>query len=260
MKLKPLKLGLYQSWTANMDEGWTRWIFEQWGFPYKTLHNKDIQSGNLKSDYDVIVVTNMGYQSIVNGHERGIVPEEYTGGIAEAGLDALKNFVNEGGTLITLNSSVQLPITLFNLPLRNITRDYPSTEFYLPSAILKVELDNDHPITFGMNSNADILSFNSPVLDFSNIKELSKHEDYYKDYLPFSNLKVVAGFPDDNPFRSGRLIGEQILRKKPVLIEADYGEGKIIMFAFRPQNRAQTHGTFMLFFNSLYYGQAAMDN
>jgi|TARA_B100000315_G_C14594921_1_gene598318 hypothetical protein len=260
MKLKPLKLGLYQSWTANMDEGWTRWIFEQWGFPYKTLHNKDIQSDNLKSDYDVIVVTNMGYQSIVNGHERGIVPEEYTGGIAEAGLDALKNFVNEGGTLITLNSSVQLPIALFNLPLRNITRDYPSTEFYLPSAILKVELDNDHPITFGMNSNADILSFNSPVLDFSNIKELSKHEDYYKDYLPFSNLKVVAGFPDDNPFRSGRLIGEQILRKKPVLIEADYGEGKIIMFAFRPQNRAQTHGTFMLFFNSLYYGQAAMDN
>jgi hypothetical protein len=136
--------------------------------------------------------------------------------------------------------------------LKDISNAYPSTEFFCPSAILKVELANDHPVTFGMGSSSDILSYESPVLDFLNAEELSKN----KDYLPLSNLKVVAAFPDENPFRSGRLIGEQILHKKPVLIEAAYGKGKIVMFAFHPQHRAQTHGTFLLFFNSLYYGQA----
>jgi len=97
-----------------------------------------------------------------------------------------------------------------------------------------------------------MLSYGSPVLDFLESEEVSKD----KDYIPFANLKVVAGFPDYNPFRSGRLIGDTVLRKKPVLVEAEYGKGKIVMFAFRPQNRAQTQGTFMLFFNSLYYGQA----
>jgi hypothetical protein len=254
--LKLLKLGLYQPWMANSSEGWTRWIFDNWGFPYTTLHNSDFQNINLKSEYDVIVLPNMSSNRIINGRAKGSVPEKYVGGIAEAGLDALEKFVNEGGTLITLNSSCQLPIDLFNLPLKNILKDYPSTEFHCPSAILKVELANDHPLTFGMESVADILSFNSPVLDFLDTDELSKH----KDYLPVLNLKVVAGFPDHNPFRSGRLIGDQILRGKPALIEAAYGEGKIVMFAFHPQHRAQTLGTFMLFFNSLYYGQAEINS
>lgn len=250
--LKPLKLGLYQPWIANIDEGWTRWIFDTWEFPYTTLHNSDIQNNNLKSDYDVIILPDMNSPDVINGYPKGSIPEKYAGGIGEAGLGALKKFVSEGGILITLNSSCKLPIDLFKLPVKNISDDYPSTDFFCPSAILKVELANDHPITFGMGSSSDILSFGSPVLDFFNTEELSKS----KDCLPFSNLKVVASFPDDNPFRSGRLIGEQILHKKPVLIEADYGKGKIVMFAFRPQNRAQTHGTFLLFFNSLYFGQA----
>ncbi|MBA4323092.1 MAG: hypothetical protein C0408_09780 [Odoribacter sp.] len=189
---------------------------------------------------------------IIDGYPKGSIPEKYAGGLGEAGLGALKKFVSDGGILITLNSSCQLPIDLFKLPLKDISKDYPSTEFFCPSAILKVELANDHPVTFGMGSNTDILSYGSPVLDFLNAEELSKN----KDCLPLSNLKVIAGFPDTNPFRSGRLLGDQILRKKPALIEASYGKGKIVMFAFHPQHRAQTHGTFMLFFNSLYYGQA----
>ena len=252
MALKPLKLGLYQPWNANMDEGWIRWIFDNWEFPYSTLHNEDIRKGSLNSVYDVIVLPNISSQSIVDGYPEGSVPFKYAGGIADAGLDALREFVRQGGILITLNASCQLPIDLFKLPLRDISRDYTSTEFFCPSAILRIELDNTHPIAFGMGREVDMLSYGSPVLDFLESEEVSKD----KDYIPFANLKVVAGFPDYNPFRSGRLIGDTVLRKKPVLVEAEYGKGKIVMFAFRPQNRAQTQGTFMLFFNSLYYGQA----
>jgi len=265
--LKPLRLGLYQPWIANKSEGWTRWIFDTWGFPYSTLHNADMQNLNLKSDYDVIILPDINSENIISGHPKGSIPEEYVGGIGEVGLLALEKFVNEGGTLVTLNSSFQLPIDLFRLPLKDISKSHllssnltsvtsTSTEFFCPNAILNVELTNNHPITFGMDSVADILYTSSPVLDFFDADELAKH----KDYLPVSNLKVVAQYPDRNPFRSGRLMGDLILRKKPALIEATYGKGKIVIFPFHPQYRAQTHGTFMLFFNSLYYNQAAFDH
>jgi len=253
MTLKPLKLGLYQPWIANMDEGWIRWIFDNWEFPYTTLHNADIQNSNLKSDYDVIVLPDIRRsQSLLDGHPEGSVPDKYAGGIAEAGLDALREFVRDGGILITLNSSCQFAIDHFNLPVKDISRDYPSTEFFCPSAILQIELDNNHAISYGMDHYVDMLSYNSPLLEFLKPEELAKNNEY----IPVEDMKVIARYPDYNPFRSGRLIGDHILHNKPVLVEAKYGKGNIVMFAFRPQNRAQTHGTFMLFFNSLYYGQA----
>lgn len=246
LELKPLKLGLYKPWKANMDEGWTRWIFDTWDFPYTSLHNADLKNGNLKSQYDVIVIPNIPSKTILEGHAEGSVPEKYAGGIGELGLDALIEFVREGGTLITLNASCQFALDQFKLPLKDVSKDYPSTEFFCPSAILQLELDENHPISYGMEKNVDILSFNSPLLEFTSATNNSS----------LSGVKVIGSYPNNNPFRSGRLIGEKILRKKPVLIEKDYGKGKIILFAFRPQNRAQTQGTFMLFFNSLYYGPA----
>ncbi|UCE22128.1 MAG: hypothetical protein JSV46_07945, partial [Candidatus Aminicenantes bacterium] len=255
MQLKPLKLGLYKPWVANMDEGWTRWIFDNWEFPYTTVHDAEIRNGNLRQKYDVIVLTNISSQRIINGHKEGRVPTQYAGGIGEQGLAALLKFVRDGGTLITLNASCQLPIDHFKVPLKNVARNYPSTEFFCPSAILRVDVENTHPIAYGMSNSANIVFYGSPVFEF--IKTDMKKSDE-KGTSP-SSLKVVARYPNDNPFMSGRLIGDHIFHNKPALIEIDYGKGKVIMFGFRPQNRAQPHGTFMLFFNSLYYGPAATE-
>ncbi|MFC2166441.1 M14 family zinc carboxypeptidase [Acidobacteriota bacterium] len=251
LALRPLRLGLYKSWVANMDEGWTRFIFDNWEFPYSTLHDAEIRRGSLKQKFDVIVLTNVRSSRIIKGHAEGRVPPEYSGGIGADGLDALLQFVENGGTLICLNSSFQLPIDLFQLPFRDISRNYPSTEFFLPSSILTVDVDTTHPIAFGMPDIADIVSFGSPVFEF--LEEDNKQE-HLKD------ITVIASYPDSSPFRSGRLIGEEILHNKPALIEVGSGDGRIIIFGFRPQNRAQTHGTFMLFFNSLYYGAAKEDS
>ena len=253
--LKPLRLGLYKPWVANMDEGWTRWIFDKWEFPYSTVHDAEIRSGDLKIKYDVIVLTNVDSRRIINGHEKGMVPSQYAGGIGQHGLTALHEFVKDGGTLITLNASCQLPLDLFKVPLRNVARKYPSTEFFCPSAILKVDVDNTHPIAYGLDKNADIVFYGSPVFEFI---ESDEGEPAESNSL-LSSLKTVARFPNSNPFRSGRLIGDHILHNKPALVEIDYGRGKIIAFGFRPQNRAQPHGTFMLFFNSLFYGPAVTD-
>lgn len=252
INLQPLKLGLYKPWKANMDEGWTRWIFDNWNFPYTNLHNADIKSGDLISNFDVIIIPNIPPETILNGHSKGSVPEKYAGGIEESGTRALQEFVKAGGTLITLNASCQFAIDSFELPFKNISKEYPSTEFFCPSSILRIELDTKHPLAYGLTENVDILSFNSPFFDF--LPEVERNNG--SDYISVNEINVIGRYPDYDPFRSGRLIGGEILRNKPVLIESNYGDGKIILFAFRPQNRAQTQGTFMLFFNSLYYGPA----
>lgn len=253
--LKPLRMGLYQPWVANMDEGWTRFIFDTWEFPYATLHDAEIRNGRLKHKFDVIVLTNVAASRIVNGHRKGMVPSQYAGGLGEHGLAALNQFVWEGGTLITLNSSCLLPIKHIKVPLRDISRSFPTTEFFCPSAILQVEIDNTHPIGFGMGKTADILSYNSPIFEFIEKEEIEAG----KPQVRLNDVTVVARYPNSNPFRSGRLIGDKILHNKPALLEVEMGQGRIILFGFRPQNRAQTYGTFMLFFNSLYYGPAVLD-
>ncbi len=252
LPLKPLRLGLYQPWVANMDEGWTRWLFDTWEFPYATLHDAEIRSGRLKQKYDVILLTNVPSRRIIEGHREGTVPSQYAGGIGEHGLAALLQFAKDGGTLITLNASCQLPIDHFKVPLRDVSRSLPSTEFFCPSAILKAEVDTSHPIAYGMDETVNLLSYGSPVFEWV---ETDTHESE-EGKIPLSSCKAVARYPNGNPFMSGRLIGDHILHNKPALVDFDYGEGKIIMFGFRPQNRAQPHGTFMLFFNSLYYGPA----
>jgi len=252
MALKPLRLGLYQPWVANMDEGWTRWIFDTWEFPYTTVHDAEIRSGRLKREYDVILLTNVSAQRIIDGHREGTVPSQYAGGIGEHGLAALLQFARDGGTIITLNDSCQLPIDHFKVPLRDVSRSFPSSEFFCPSAILKAEVDINHPIGYGMGETANLLSYGSPLLEWI---EPGTHESDAGETL-LSSYRVVARYPNGNPFMSGRLIGDHILHNKPALVDIDCGKGKIIMFGFRPQNRAQPHGTFMLFFNSLYYGPA----
>jgi hypothetical protein len=252
LELRPLRLGLYKPWVANMDEGWTRLIFDNWEFPYSALHDAEIRSGSLKSNYDVIVLTNVSSSRIVRGHAEGRVPPQYAGGIGTEGLNALQQFVKDGGTLITLNASCLLPIEHFKIPLRDFSRSFESSEFFCPSAILEVDVDNSHPIGYGMGKTANILSYDSPLFEFLGADKNAAEDN---EGL-FTEVKVLARYPDSNPFKSGRLIGDHILHNKPVLVEVGYGEGRMILFGFRPQNRAQTHGTFMLFFNSLYYGAA----
>jgi len=251
MKLKPLRLGLYQPWTADLDEGWTRWIFDTWEFPYTSIHNEDVRNGRLRERFDVIVLTSIPLQRILEGHKEGTVPSLYAGGISTPGLAALREFVNDGGTLITLNASSELALTQFKVPLTNVATKLSSMEFFCPSALLKVEVDNTHPLGYGMEDTAVVMFNESPIFVLDTEKERSAGQESSS-----LDLKVAVRYPDSNPFMSGFLNGEKVFHKAPALVEAGFGKGKIIIFGFRPQNRAQTQGTFKLLFNSLYYGPA----
>jgi len=252
MKLKPLKLGLYQPWTADLDEGWTRWIFDTWEFPYTSIHNEDIRNGRLKEKYDVIVLASIPLRRIVEGQREGTVPPPYAGGIGDPGIAALQDFVDSGGTLITWNASAELALTHFKVPLTNTVGKLSPMDFFCPSALLNVEVDNTHPIAYGMEDSAIVMFNDSPLYAVNSEQGSSSGPES----LP-PGLRVVARYPDGNPFMSGFLNGEKFFHRRPALIEVDRGKGKIIIFGFRPQNRAQTQGTFKLLFNALYYGPAA---
>ncbi|MFO7888719.1 MAG: M14 family metallopeptidase [bacterium] len=245
IKLKPVRLGIYQSWLANMDEGWTRLVLDTFRFHYTPIHNQQIISGSLEKNYDAIIIPDMGTTSITDGTYRWsdsdrlgspLIPEKYKGGIGEQGTRNLKSFVLQGGTLILLGSACDFGIEKLGIPASNVVKNLSSKQYYAPGALLEIKLDPDHHMTRGMKSRAVIRVTNSPAFDLN----------YYPE-----KIDAVGYYEDTNPLRSGWLIGWEKIAGKTVLAEIPAGRGRFIMFGFGVQKRAQTYGTFKLLFNSI---------
>ncbi len=238
-ELKQPRLALYQSWIPSMDEGWTRWVLEQFEFPYQTIHDEDIRQGGLNNRFDVIILPDQQAERILEGHQEGSYPPEYCGGIGAIGSKMLKEFVNEGGTLICHNSSWQLPVKLFWLPISNSLEELSAKEFYCPGSILKVLVDKSHPIAFGFNREAEVMIGSSPAFDVR-------------------NGQIVAKYPMHNPLLSGFLWKGEKLYDKAAIVDVVQGKGKIILLGIKANYRAQSHNTFRFLFNSIFYGSATL--
>ena len=225
------RIGLYQSWIANMDEGWTRWLLEDFGFLYTTVHNADLQAGNLRSKFDVIVFPDQTANAIENGYAANAMPAEYTGGVGAAGDAALKEFAGDGGTLVFLNDASEFAISRLGVPARNMVSRGNSSEFYSPGSLLNIKIDTSSPLAYGVPADLTIWSEHSPAWD--------------------TQIPVVARYPDSGLLASGWLVGEKVIAGKAALLLAPLGSGRAVLFGMRPQYRAQSYLTFKLFFNSL---------
>jgi hypothetical protein len=230
------RIGLYKSYAPSLDEGWTRWILEQWALPYSTLQNRDIKSGSLRSRFDAIVLPDQSPGEIMNGFAKGQVPPEYVGGVGEDGVAALRRFVEDGGTLVTLQSASMFAVQRFDLPVQNVVARLPSREFYAPGSILRTEVDTTHPLGFGSPAEGIAWFDQSPAFRLT------------------GQARAVVRYPSQqSPLLSGWLIGGKQLSGAAAVAEVPLGAGRVILFGFRPQYRAQTWATFGLFFNSLFY-------
>ena len=227
-ELRRPRVGLYRSWVPNIDEGWTRWLLEQFGFAYTTLHNADIQAGNLNRNFDVIVFPDQNAGTMETGYRPGAMPPEFSGGIGQTGADALQEFAGAGGTLVFLNRAAEWAIERFKLPAKTVTGE---KGFYSPGSLLNVHLDTRNPITRGLPQDLAVWSQESPAWD--------------------TPLPVVARYPDSTVLASGWLEGEKVIAGKAALLDAPMGKGHIWLFGMEPQYRGQSYLTFKLFFNSL---------
>jgi len=234
-----------------MDEGWTRWILEEYGFAPKSLDNKSARAGKLNDSFDVVVLPSLAPERIATGkpkREEGDMkywvdlPPEYQGGLEKEGAKAIQEFVEAGGTLVALAESSDWVISEFNIPVRNVLAKAKKDEFLCPGSLLRVRLRGDHPVTRGLPPEMAV--FLDGAVAFQTVPpgpELRRWD--------------LGTYPDDprDVVLSGWIHGADRLTRHSAAVATTYGKGKLVLFGFRPQFRAQTEATFPLLFNALWW-------
>lgn len=237
------RLGMYRPWSPSMDEGWTRWLYEQYGFAFTNLRDADVRAGELRSRYDVIVLPSERPNGLMNGFANGSVPGQYVGGLGAEGVRSLAGFVREGGTLVCMSSSADLCIDELNLPVENVVRGLGRGVFFSAGSLLEVRTDVSHPLMAGMPERAKIFFDRSPVFT---TKE------------GFEGAVLAAYEADGSPLLSGYLLGEDHLQGQAAAVDVKHGDGHVVLLGFRPQWRGQPSGTFRTLFNaSLFHSEVA---
>jgi len=243
--VKAAKVGLFQRYFGgNMDEGWTKLYFENFEFDFENIMSEAIKAGSLNKKYDVIVLPSDSPDAITGDFKGSYksraaeYPEKYQSGIGKEGTEALKEFVKNGGTLVALGDSWEFAHDAFDLKIRNVAEGYSYKELFCPGSTLKVNVDNLHPLAYGMPDEAFVLYRNSPVFE---VVPGRFNEDY----------RTVVRYQNKDLLKSGWLIGEKKIAKKSAMLTAKYGDGEIVIIGFRAQHRNQTDGTFKLLFNAI---------
>ena len=238
LRLRRPRVGLYRSWVPSMDEGWTRFVFEkEMGVAYQELHDREVRAGGLRERFDAIVLPDQAPASLLNGHAPGSMPEEYTGGLGPLGAAALLAFVEAGGTLVALDSACGFAIDQLRLPVRNALAGVEPAAFFCPGSILEARADAVHPLAHGLPETTPVWFEGSPAF------EVEKGS-------------IVLRYEAEDPLLSGWLLGGARLRGKAALVEVPLGKGRVVLFGFRPQYRAQSRVTYAALLNALYLSAA----
>ena len=233
------RVGLYQSWRGQAtDSGWTELILGEYGFAPTIVRNRDLRQGGLGDRFDVIVLPQESARAISEGNEPSQYPAEFAGGLGELGAYHLRRFVDEGGTLIALDSASAWAISSLYLPVRNVLETVTQQEFFSPGSLVRLLLDPEHPIAWGMEREIAAMFVSSPAF------EVRKSNG--------ARPAVVAQHALSDQLLSGWMHGADQIAGRAALVEAKFGNGRVILFGFRPQYRAQARGTYRLLFNSLY--------
>ncbi len=253
-EVRQLRIGVYQRYYGgNMEEGWARYVLDNYGYRYTITRDDAIKSGKLGELVDTIIFPDdalpfMLGENIEEEMSKRLkrpfklppYPPEYRSGFGKEGVQRLKEFMESGGQIIMMGGAVELAYKGLGLSIRDLTEEITDTrQFFCPGSMLKAFVNTEHPLGYGMPRVAYIMLVDRPVLE---VIPTYNNEDY---------VSVVI-YPERDILRSGWLIGENVLSRKPALIEARAGRGRAVIYGFRPIFRAQTHGTFKLFFNALY--------
>jgi hypothetical protein len=269
MRLRPVRLGLWDQYGGSMPSGWVRWLLEQYEFPYEVVYPQQLDAGNLAQRYDALVFVG-GAIPLVDRSER-TAEEEFFGGQPKAAdipaefrsrlgsvtvartVPQLKRFIEGGGTVLTVGSSTSLAQHL-GLPVESQLveivngeeRALPRTKFYVPGSLLQARVDTTARLGAGIghDGRVDVMFNNSPVFRL-------------RPDAATRGVRAVAWFDNPHPLRSGWALGESYLNQGVQVVDAPYGKGRVYLFGPEITFRGQPHGTFKFLFNGIVLGGAA---
>ena len=263
LKLRPVRIGLWDQYGGSMASGWARWLLEQYEFPFEVVFPPRLDAGNLRADYDVLVFVGgaIPLQDRQPQDEFRFfappspeeVPEEYRGRLGSVTVAKtvpyLREFLENGGTILAIGSSTSLGFHT-GLPISDPlveqrpdgTKDrLPKEKYYIPGSVVQAKVDTNHPLAFGLSERTDFYFNNSPV--FSLNPEAAAQ-----------GVRPVAWFDSAAPLRSGWAWGQNYLEKTVAVLEGTVGRGKLFLYGPEIIFRGQPHGTFKLLFNGIYCG------
>ena len=259
LKLRPVRIALWDRYGGSSPSGWTRWLLERYGFQFDVIYAQSIDAGDLRGRYDVLILTDEATLNARDASENlgDRVPAEYrsrTGAMSSArSLPQLKRFVEEGGTLIAIGGATAIGAEL-GLPISSAlvqgrgesTRPLTSEQYYVPGSVLRVSVDNTTPLGYGFEREVDVFFDKSPVF------RLTGHSAGTADR--------VAWFSSAAPLRSGWAWGQKFLENGVAVVDGKLGRGRVLLFGPEITFRAQSHGTFKFLFNAIYYSKAELTN
>lgn len=234
-----VRLGVYRPNVSSMDEGWARWVLEDFGLEYTTITTTDVKQGGLREKFDCILMPHIAAKDIRDGQpEKNRAGNknlpEYVGGLGLQGMDALRSFANDGGTIVGIDAGTEALMQDLALPVSNALAKYKNDEFYCPGSLVRVVIDTHHPLGYGLPRDLPVLFMNSVAFDIGG-----------------NDVTSVAQYPGSDPLLSGWILGSKHLERKHALVDVRFGDGSVVLVGFRPYFRAQTRGTYRVLFNAI---------
>jgi len=256
LRLRPVRIALWDRYGGSTTSGWTRWILERYGFPFEVVYPQTLDAGDLARHYDVIILTD---DAVFDGSGDGAPPDDRlpaefrgrTGRLTRSRtVPRLKEFLLDGGTVIAVGRSTEVAQAL-RVPVSNALveggsgtgRPLLSDQYFVPGSVLRMSVDNTMPLGYGFERQVDVFFDNSPVFRLNAGAQASR-------------VARVAWFASANPLRSGWAWGQRYLDKGVTAIDVPIGRGHLALFGPEITFRAQSHGTFKFLFNAIYYGRA----
>jgi hypothetical protein len=250
----PLRVGLVDRYGGSMPSGWTRLILENFEHPFNVVYPQELDAGNLRRKYDVLVFTD-GMVSAQTGPGQGfggspdttLIPAQYRaqlGRVSDRTTPQIKAFLEAGGRVVAIGSSTALGRQL-GLPIDNYMaengRPYPGEKYYIPGSLLEVALDTSATVATGMQPRPAVMFDASPVMKLG-------------PDAAAKGIRPIATFDTPTPLRSGWAWGQELLQGGVAMAEAKVGQGTLYLFGPEILFRAQPHGTFKLFLNAIVGG------
>ncbi|MCC6907877.1 MAG: hypothetical protein IT430_08065 [Phycisphaerales bacterium] len=243
------RIGLYSPWSGSMDEGWMRWVLDTWKIPYVPVRNEMIRAGQLGDFLDVLIIADVGARQLDEGRGPGSIADEYTRGLSPEGAVAVEEFVRGGGRLITFDSSSQWAIDLMKLPVANVTRAPEAREFSCPGSVLR-GIAEEHDLTVGLPESVALFFSGSSAFRPMNDKERKD-----AGIESAGRVETLLRYAPTRVLLSGWIKSPEIIEGQGAWLRAEHGKGAVHLFAFRPQYRGWSQGTFGLVFRAAILDQ-----